>query len=83
MKQICATEFILPAEVKANNMEGYIHYSGLKVGFSYLIVLHQDPYIQICSWYLFINISKTCPCNIQRYFSAVKIENFIGKLLIF
>ena len=25
------------------------------------------------------NITKTCPCNIQRFFSAVKIENFIGK----
>ena len=24
-------------------------------------------------------ITKTCPCNIQRLFSAVKIENFIGK----
>ena len=27
---------------------------------------------------------KTCPCNIQRFFSALKIENFIGKFwLIF
>ena len=27
-------------------------------------------------------ITKTCPCNIQR-FSSVKIENFIRKMLIF
>ena len=26
------------------------------------------------------NITKTCPCNIKRFFSAVKIENFIGKV---
>ena len=26
---------------------------------------------------------KTCPCNIQRIFSAVKIENFVGKNDIF
>ena len=26
---------------------------------------------------------KTCPCNIQRSFSAVKIENFIGFFKIF
>ena len=25
-------------------------------------------------------ITKTCPCNIQRTFSALKIENFIGKI---
>ena len=24
-------------------------------------------------------ITKTCPCNTQRFFSALKIENFIGK----
>ena len=24
-------------------------------------------------------IAKTCPCNIQRFFSAVKIENFTRK----
>ena len=29
------------------------------------------------------SITKTCPRNIQRFFSAVKIENFIGKFLIF
>ena len=28
-------------------------------------------------------IMKTCPCNIQRIFSPVKIENFIGFLKIF
>ena len=28
-------------------------------------------------------ITKTCPCNIQRFFSAVKIENFIRKMWIF
>ena len=28
------------------------------------------------------NIAKTCPCNIQRNFSALKIENFIGKNLV-
>ena len=27
-------------------------------------------------------ITKTCPCNIQRNFSVLKIENFIGKNLI-
>ena len=25
------------------------------------------------------NITKTCPCNIKRYFLETKIENFIGK----
>ena len=30
-----------------------------------------------------INIMKTFPCNIQRFFSAVKIENFTGKISIF
>ena len=28
-------------------------------------------------------IKKTCPCNIERCFSAVKIENFIGKIEMF
>ena len=28
-------------------------------------------------------ITKTCPCNIQRFFSVVKIKNFVGKILIF
>ena len=28
-------------------------------------------------------ITKTCPCNIQRFFSAVKPENFTRKKLIF
>ena len=28
-------------------------------------------------------ITKTCPCNIQRFFSVVKIENFVGNFLIF
>ena len=38
-----------------------------------------------CIWYDCNNVSftKTCPCNIQRFFSAVKIENFIRKFLIF
>ena len=26
---------------------------------------------------------KTCPCNIQRYFSEATIENFVGTILIF
>ena len=29
------------------------------------------------------NITKKCPCNIQRIFSEAKIENFHGKMLIF
>ena len=29
------------------------------------------------------NIMKTCPCNIKRFFSPVKIENFIGFFKIF
>ena len=29
----------------------------------------------------FFYITKTCPCNIPRFFSAVKIENFIRKIL--
>ena len=29
------------------------------------------------------HITKICPCNIQRFYSAVKIENFIGKILKF
>ena len=28
-------------------------------------------------------ITKTFPCNIQRFFSAIKIGNFFGKSLIF
>ena len=28
-------------------------------------------------------LTKTCPYNIERFFSAVKVENFIGKKLIF
>ena len=27
-------------------------------------------------------ITKTCPCNIQRFFSGSKIENFIGKKIV-
>ena len=27
-------------------------------------------------------ITKTCPCNIQRCFSAVRIEHFIEKLMM-
>ena len=30
-----------------------------------------------------VDIMKTCPCNIQRFFSVVKNENFIRKTLIF
>ena len=30
-----------------------------------------------------VNITKTCPCNTQRNFSTVKIENFVGIVLIF
>ena len=26
---------------------------------------------------------KACPCNIQRIYSAVKTENFVGKILNF
>ena len=29
-----------------------------------------------------IHITKSCPCNIQRFFSEEKIENLIGKFLI-
>ena len=28
------------------------------------------------------DITKTCPCNIERLSSEKKIENFIGKILI-
>ena len=31
----------------------------------------------------FVSITKTCPWNIQRFFSAVKIDNFNGKIDIF
>ena len=31
----------------------------------------------------FLFITKTCPCNIQGFFSAVKIEIFIEKKNIF
>ena len=30
-----------------------------------------------------VNIMDTCPCNLQRFFSAVKIENFFRKNLVF
>ena len=30
-----------------------------------------------------LDITKTCPYNKQRIFSALKIENFIGKKMIF
>ena len=32
---------------------------------------------------LYKHITKTCPCNKQRIFSKAKIENCIGKFLIF
>ena len=32
---------------------------------------------------LVVFITKTCPCNIQRFFSAVKLENFMRKNVIF
>ena len=43
--------------------------------------------IGISGTYMFIeynkgHITKTCPCNIQRFFSEAKIEIFIGKILI-
>ena len=34
-------------------------------------------------WITKLVIAKTCPCNTQRLISAVKIENFIRKCLIF
>ena len=33
-----------------------------------------------CIWQ---RITKTCPCNIQRFFSAVKCKNYIAKCLKF
>ena len=39
------------------------------------------------SWSLILTsneyITKACPCNVQRFFSAVEIENSIRKILIF
>ena len=28
-------------------------------------------------------VMKTCPCNIQRFFSAAKDDDFVGRFLIF
>ena len=36
-----------------------------------------------CGKKSYFNISNTCPCNIQRFYSPVKIENFIRKKKIF
>ena len=42
-------------------------------------------FISIChtQYRLFMIITKTCKCNMQGNFSALNIENFIGKILIF
>ena len=41
-----------------------------------------DPRMLI-PWHCCSYITKTCPYNIQRIFSAVKIKNFIRKMLMF
>ena len=40
-------------------------------------------YFEHGSGYPETTIMKTCPCNIQRFFSPVKIENFLGFFKIF
>ena len=45
--------------------------------------LNNEHLVLVLSNFFFSIITKTCPCNIQRIFSAVKIENFIRKMLIF
>ena len=30
-----------------------------------------------------VGITKTCLCNVQRFFSAVNIENFVKKIRYF
>ena len=47
-----------------------------------LVIVHfTEPINRFCLQMLYLknDITKTCPCNIQRFFSAVKNENFIGK----
>ena len=46
----------------------------------YLLILASYAIHQVR---ILIVIMKTCPCNIQRFFSPVKIENFIGFFKIF
>ena len=41
------------------------------------IIFFNNNIFHIC------DITKTCLCNIQRFFSALKIENFIGKFFYF
>ena len=36
-----------------------------------------------CDGKYMMNITKTCPCNIQRFFQLNKIEKFIRKILVF
>ena len=52
--------------------------------FILVIVYFTEPINRFCLQmpYLKNDITKTCPCNIHRFFSAVKNENFIGKNLI-
>ena len=38
-----------------------------------------DMYAYIAFLFGILYITKTCPCNIQRFLSPVKIENFIRK----
>ena len=34
-------------------------------------------------WQKWLHITKTCPCNITEFLSEAKIENFVGKKMIF
>ena len=46
-------------------------------------IMNQNTSTRIHSHMVRVLIMKTCPCNIQRFFLAVKIENINYKLLIF
>ena len=60
--------FSLKIDFKCINANGF-GLCSIQTGFLYFRML--------------IFITKTCPCSIHRFFSAVKIENVIRKILIY
>ena len=48
-----------------------------------LVFSFKNVFVILFGSVMFSIIMKTRPCNIQRFFSASKIENFFGKKLIF
>ena len=53
------------------------------VEYLYYDLHDKRQYLFDCLCHCTALITKACPCNIQRCSSEEKIENFIGKFLIF